>query len=266
MLPWGTIILIARWNCHLSGWGLGLLRLVHEFPEIRCSEKTAESDRGPPVGPYFRRLRLRVVGMPADVDYARNNRLEPGVPVATGSAQAFTINGSNFQSGCTVTLVDGAGTTYANRTISSESSTQIVINPNFGTAQDVWSVEVINPGSGNETSNQFYFPTTPSSLPQPDALGVDYSYARPTPSSLQSAGSTFAVRYVSSSGNTKNIGLSEARSLLAGGQQIIIVSETTGTEMLNGNKPGRDRRQCGCQRGRGGRGALELLLLFCLRF
>ncbi|MGA2033344.1 MAG: DUF4347 domain-containing protein, partial [Thermoguttaceae bacterium] len=43
--------------------------------------------------------------------------VSPASPVGTGSAQTFTINGSNFQSGCTVTLRDlSLGTTYANRT------------------------------------------------------------------------------------------------------------------------------------------------------
>ena len=190
-------------------------------------------------GPYFRRLRCEPLECRCLLTAATITGVSPVFPVATNSAQTFTINGSNFQSGCNVTLLDlGTSpiTTYANRTISSRSSTQVVINPNFGTAQDVWSAEVIN--SGSSASNQFYFPTTPSSLPQPDALGVDYSSARPSPSSLQAAGSTFAVRYVSSSGNSKNIGLSEAQSLLAGGQQIILVSETTGTEMQNGYNQG----------------------------
>lgn len=162
--------------------------------------------------------------------------VSPAFPAATGSAETLTINGTNFQSGCTVTLWDGTGTAFTDMPISSQSSTQIVIDPNFGTSQDVWSVEVINPGSSD--SQRYYFPTTPSGVPQPDALGVDYSDARPTPSSLTAAGSSFAVRYVSTSGNSKNISLSEAQSLLAAGQQIIIVDETTGTEMENGESQG----------------------------
>jgi autotransporter-associated beta strand protein len=167
--------------------------------------------------------------------------VNPAFPVASSSAQTFTINGSNFASGCTVTLSD-LGTspitthTYTNSAISSLTSTQIVINPILGTAHDVWGVQVTN--SGSSASNQFNFAITPASQPQPDRFGVDYSFARPAPSSLQAGGSTFAVRYVSNSGNGKNITLSEAQSLLAAGQDIIIVFETTTNEILNGYSAG----------------------------
>ncbi len=140
-------------------------------------------------------LALRAVGIPADVDCADDNRREPGVP--RGDRQCAIIYNQRQQ--LPKRLHGDVGgrrgrSSFPNLTISSQSSTQIVIDPNFGTAQDVWSVEVINPGSID--SSQFYFPTTPSGLPQPDAFGVDYSFARPAPSSLKSAGSTFAVRYV----------------------------------------------------------------------
>ncbi len=164
--------------------------------------------------------------------------VNPAFPVATGSAQPFTINGSSFLSGCTVTLVDGGGvgTTFANMPISSQSSTQIVVNPNFGTGQDVWGVEVINPGSA--TSNEYYFATTPSGASSSNRFGVDYSSGRPSMSSLQSAGSNFVVRYVNYIGNPKDITLSEAQSLFGAGQQIILVFESTANEMLNGYNAG----------------------------
>ena len=111
--------------------------------------------------------------------------VNPAFPVATGSVQPFTINGANFQSGCTVTMLDlGTSpiTNYANQPISSQSSTQIVISFSFRTAQDVWGVQVTNPGTGSVTSNQFDFATTLSSNPQPDRFGVDYSFARPAAS------------------------------------------------------------------------------------
>ncbi len=163
--------------------------------------------------------------------------LNPACPVATGSAQTFTINGANFQSGCTVTLEDITSVkSYPNLTISSMTSTQIVIDPNFGTVQHVWGVQVINPG--NAQSTQFDFGLTPSGFPQPDSFGVDYSDARPAPSTLVASGASFAVRYVSSSGNPKNIGLSEAQSLEAAGIDIIIVFETTAEEILSGQSAG----------------------------
>ncbi len=190
--------------------------------------------------PYYRRLRCEPLESRRLLTAATITSVSPAFPVATGSAQTFTINGSNFQSGCNVTLLDlGTSpiTTYANRTISSLTSTQIVINPTFGTAHDVWGVEVINPGSS--ASNQFDFAITPSSQPQPTRFGGDYSTSSPpSPSSLKAGGVTFAVRYVSSNGNPKNISKSEAQSLLAGGIDIVIVFETTTMEILNGYSAG----------------------------
>nr|MDP2192461.1 IPT/TIG domain-containing protein [Rhodoferax sp.] len=81
--------------------------------------------------------------------------VSPNPAVATGAAQPFTINGNNFASGATVTLRTSGGGVYANRTISSLSATQIVINPNFGTVADTWTVEVIS--TGGVSSGRFTF-------------------------------------------------------------------------------------------------------------
>ena len=163
--------------------------------------------------------------------------VNPACPVATGSPQPFAINGSNFQSGCVVTLLDiTTNTPYANRPISSQTSTQIVINPNFGTAQEVWCVQVTNPGF--VSSAQFDFATTPANLPLPNCFGVDYSSNHPDPGMLQASGSTFAVRYVSPAPNSKNVSLPEAQSLEAAGQEIILVFENAANQMLNGYSQG----------------------------
>jgi autotransporter-associated beta strand protein len=200
-----------------------------------------QDDGKKPLGPYFRRLRCEPLECRWMLTAPTISGVNPAFPVATGSVQPFTINGTNFQSGCTVTLLDlGTSpiTVYANQPISSQSSTQIVISFSFRTAQDVWGVQVVNPGTGVVISNQFDFATTLSSNPQPDRFGVDYSFARPAPSSLQAAGSTFAVRYVSPAPNNKNISLSEAQSLLAAGQDIVLVFESSAQEMLNGYNAG----------------------------
>jgi hypothetical protein len=81
--------------------------------------------------------------------------VSPNPAVATGAAQPFTIFGSNFATGTTVTLRTSGGAVYANRTISSLSATQIVINPNFGTVADTWTVEVIS--ASGVSSGQFTF-------------------------------------------------------------------------------------------------------------
>ena len=78
------------------------------------------------------------------------------VPGST-SQQPFTINGSNFVAGATVTLrdLDTAEPPFTNRLISFLSNTQIVINPNFTVAPHRWSIEIINPGG--ISSGQFPF-------------------------------------------------------------------------------------------------------------
>jgi subtilisin-like proprotein convertase family protein len=100
--------------------------------------------------------------------------VSPASPIGSNSPQPFTINGNNFVSGCTVTLRDlTTAEVFANRPISSQTGTQITINPNFTTAAHNWSVEVINPG--NASSGQFNFtvqaptvtPTITSVLPNP---------------------------------------------------------------------------------------------------
>src|SRR5205823_2213974 len=82
----------------------------------------------------------------------------PVSPIATGSAQAFTINGSHFVCGGNVTLRTGTST-YANRPQSACSSTAITINPNSFPARRSSDLEVINPGGGS--SGQFTFSVQP---------------------------------------------------------------------------------------------------------
>ena len=94
----------------------------------------------------------------------------------TGSANAqpFYINGTNFLIGCTVTLRDiTTGLIITNRTIISQSSTQIQLSIKFPKAADNWSVEVINPG--NISSGQFDFQIVISNQLN-YVLGIDISH------------------------------------------------------------------------------------------
>ena len=88
--------------------------------------------------------------------------VSPNPVTGSDNAQPFTIYGSNFVSGCNVTLRTGSQT-YANRPISSFSSTAITINPVFGTLAATWTVEVVNPDG--KSSGQYTFtvkaPVTP---------------------------------------------------------------------------------------------------------
>src|SRR4051812_34610788 len=51
-------------------------------------------------------------------------------------------------------------------------------------------------------------------------MGVDYSFARPSPSSLRASGFTFAARYLSDY-RSKNISHSEATALEAAGVDVV---------------------------------------------
>ena len=106
--------------------------------------------------------------------------VSPNPVPGSNSRQNFTITGANFDPNCTVTLRDlTTGIIYANRTKTSQTTTSITLNPNFGTPAHTWSVEVINPGP--ISSGQFQFSvTSPASL-----VGLAVS----GPSSLAAGGS-----------------------------------------------------------------------------
>src|SRR5512135_140764 len=70
------------------------------------------------------------------------------------------------------------------------------------------------------------------------ATGVDYAWARPSPSGLKADGYTFAARYVSHDTTGKNITASEAKALWAAGVDVVIVWEQTATAALNGFSQG----------------------------
>jgi hypothetical protein len=84
------------------------------------------------------------------------SRLNPNPVPGSNHSQPFTINGSNFVQGATVTLRDlRTREVFPNRPISFLSSSEIVINPNFTVAEATWSVEVINPGGASSGQVQF---------------------------------------------------------------------------------------------------------------
>lgn len=99
--------------------------------------------------------------------------VSPNPVSGTNGTQPFYINGANFVANCDVILRDlTAGQTFSNRTIVSFSSTQIQIAPNFTTAMDNWSVEVINPD--NQSSGQYSFNVVlPNLAPQNISLNTN---------------------------------------------------------------------------------------------
>ena len=70
------------------------------------------------------------------------------------------------------------------------------------------------------------------------ATGVDYSWARPSPSGLHSEGYTFACRYLSHDTTGKTITAGEASSLWAAGVDIVSNFEDSATNALGGYSQG----------------------------
>src|ERR1044072_5426423 len=68
--------------------------------------------------------------------------------------------------------------------------------------------------------------------------GVDYSWARPSPSGLRAAGYTFAVRYLSFDTTGKNLSASEARALQAAGIDLVSNWESGASDALKGRTRG----------------------------
>ncbi len=70
------------------------------------------------------------------------------------------------------------------------------------------------------------------------AKGVDYSWARPSPSGLKSGGYTFACRYLSHDTSGKNITAAEAKALWAAGVDVVANFEDSATNALSGYNQG----------------------------
>jgi hypothetical protein len=115
----------------------------------------------------------------------------PSPVTGSNNAQSFTIIGTNFQSGPSVTLRDVTnGQTYANRTITSQTATQIVVQQNFSTAAATWSAEVINTGNVSSGQSQFQVIEPAQSGQLPVALGAAADFAILAGSTVVSTGPT----------------------------------------------------------------------------
>ena len=68
--------------------------------------------------------------------------------------------------------------------------------------------------------------------------GVDYSWARPAPSSLHDQGYTFAVRYLSYDDSGKNLTRDEADALIAAGIDVVSNWENSAGDALDGFEAG----------------------------
>src|SRR5205085_8265935 len=95
-------------------------------------------------------------------------RVSPSSPVATCGPQTFTVIGTNFATGASVTLRDlTTGETFLNRPVSSLSPTQIRSAERRGAKARThsWTVQVQNPE--NQKSNQFSFTVQPTTAATP---------------------------------------------------------------------------------------------------
>ena len=110
----------------------------------------------------------------------------PNPVPGSNAVQSFTILGSSFVSGGTVTLRKGS-VTYTNRPISLFSTTIITISQNFGTNAATWSVEVINPNG--QSSGQFSFgvtaPVSTNTFGRAEQISAAKTFDRPRLTSLR---------------------------------------------------------------------------------
>ena len=98
----------------------------------------------------------------------------PNPVPGSNSAQQITINGSNFQSGATLTYHDPQGNSYPGHSSTFVNSGQL-LDPAFNDASDAgtWTVTVVNPGGQSSTAFNFTVsastavPTVTSVSPNP---------------------------------------------------------------------------------------------------
>ena len=93
--------------------------------------------------------------------------------------QAFTINGANFQDGCTVTFTDPGGATHFTASkLTYNSSGKLTYQLNNDNDAGTWKVKVNNPDG--KSSSSYSFAVQAASLPAPTISGVSPS---PVPAS-----------------------------------------------------------------------------------
>jgi Domain of unknown function (DUF1906) len=109
---------------------------------------------------------------------------------------------------------------------------RMLVSPTFSLLGGLAAVLAVGcsggaPGEPVGTSSEAITPT----------YGVDYSFARPSPSSIRAAGFTFVARYLSNE-PAKNLSASEASELEAAGLTIVCNWEDSATNALSGYSQG----------------------------
>src|SRR5262249_30390169 len=167
--------------------------------------------------------------------------VSPNPVTGSNTAQPFTINGSGFVSGDTVTLRDKtAGQIFTNRTISSLTSNQIVINPNFPTAAHTWSVEVLNSLGGSSGEFIFQVVSPPLSNPQITSISPATPTANGSNQTVTVDGSQFQSGLtvsVTFPGGSSTLSGTQIQNVTASSFQMIILVGTTGSYTIRVNNP-----------------------------
>ena len=169
--------------------------------------------------------------MTAVVSAPAISNLSPSSYPASNSNQTLLINGSNFQSGATVTFHDPQGTPYA-RTPTSVSSSQL--SNQFDDNSDVgtWTVFVTNPDT--QTSNTCSFSVT--------AVAAAPSISNLSPSSYPSNNDNQTMTINGSnfqSGATLNFVTSAGNTIPSNASKLTLVSSSQISYQFNdGSTPG----------------------------
>jgi hypothetical protein len=152
------------------------------------------------------------------------NSVSPNPVTGSNSSQTFTINGSAFTSGSTVTL-RSPFQTYPNQATNSITSTQIVMPVTFGTTAAQWTVEVLDQG---QSSGQFAFQVNAPPGPSINSINPNPVPTFNANQNVQVFGSNFQSNLtvdVFNSSGTKISTLS--------GSQILNVSASSFTMVVN---------------------------------
>jgi len=104
----------------------------------------------------------------------RIDRVRPEPVVGSAVPQRFTVYGSGFDSGSSVSLYDlRTAEVFTDRPVSSASSSQIVINPIFTVSEAVWAVEVTD-AAGTPSGFYLFDVVAPDTDQPPETDGFDY--------------------------------------------------------------------------------------------
>ena len=173
----------------------------------------------------------------------RINSVSPNPVTGSNSSQPFTINGSGFTSQSTVTLRDkSTGEVFSNRAVSSRSSTQLVINPNFTTAAHTWSVEVLN---GSQSSGEFTFQVVAPAAPSISSISPTSPLRSSSDQNVTVFGSNFqsglTVFITFPSGGSTTLSGSQIQNVTSTSFVMVATLSSTGSWSIRVNNP--DGRQ-----------------------